>query len=263
MSALVLLHGFTGSPASFDGVLAALASQGDLADPGLAVLRPALLGHDPAGAPRPRPARFEDEVARLALLLPAGDDLHLCGYSLGARLALGLLCHEPTRFASATLLSVNPGLASAAAREERAAADAAWEGLLQGAGLDAFLDAWEAQPLFASQARLPAAARAAQRARRAQHQAQGLALALRVLGLGRMPDYGLWLPQLDLPVHLMVGALDQKFVDLSRAAAPRLRQGSVTVVPGVGHDLLLEAPQAVAAALGAALRAPPRAAYFT
>lgn len=246
---LALLHGFGHPPASWAEVRAALRAP--------AIDCP-LPGHD---ARWPVAGGWDATLAALAARVPA--DAIAVGYSLGARLALGLLCHEPTRFASATLLSVNPGLASAAAREERAAADAAWEGLLQGAGLDAFLDAWEAQPLFASQARLPAAARAAQRARRAQHQAQGLALALRVLGLGRMPDYGLWLPQLDLPVHLMVGALDQKFVDLSRAAAPRLRQGSVTVVPGVGHDLLLEAPQAVAAALGAALRAPPRAAYFT
>ena len=82
---LFLLHGFTGSPASWDGVLALL--------PERRTLRPALLGH---GAPPPEATTFAGEIARLAALLP-DEPVHLAGYSLGARMALSLALAHPER----------------------------------------------------------------------------------------------------------------------------------------------------------------------
>jgi 2-succinyl-6-hydroxy-2,4-cyclohexadiene-1-carboxylate synthase len=95
--------------------------------------------------------------------------------------------------------------------------------------------------------------------------AEGLARSLRTVGLGRMASYWSSLAAIDRPVHLMAGALDDKFRALAERAAatlPRAQvtpQGSssiasqlvhrVTVVPGAGHNLLLEAPAVVAAAL--------------
>lgn len=262
MSALVLLHGFTGDASSWDAVLEALPP---LPSP-VSLHRPLLLGHGPAPGGARAPATFADEVARLSLLLPEDPDLHLCGYSLGARLALGLLCHEPGRFASATLIGVNAGLAEGpdglGERALRQQADEGWARLLEHEGLPAFLDAWEAQPLFASQRRLPPPLQEAQRQRRSCHRAAGLAQALRVLGLARMPDYRPFLPLIQAPVHLLSGAEDDKFLRIARALLPRLRRGELTVVPGAGHDLPLEAPATVAAALRQALQSPPPDAYF-
>ena len=71
----------------------------------------------------------------------------------------------PVASPRAVLISVNPGIDDAE-RPARRAHDAAWARLLRERGLDAFLDAWEAQPLFATQARVRADLRAARRARR-------------------------------------------------------------------------------------------------
>src|SRR5690348_15976815 len=107
MPPLFLLHGFTGSPASWDDVLSAL--------PDAEAHRPALLGHAPE-TERTRAVRtFADEVARLAELLPP-DPVHLCGYSLGARLALALALAHPARIARLTLISGQPGLPNEAER---------------------------------------------------------------------------------------------------------------------------------------------------
>ncbi|RMH38953.1 MAG: alpha/beta fold hydrolase [Deltaproteobacteria bacterium] len=226
---VVLLHGFTGGPASF----APLA----LAD----AVAPPLLGH---GAPPPWPEDFAGEVARIAAALPRG--CHLVGYSMGARVALGVLATHPGLVARATLIGVRPGLPSERERAARRARDARWIDLLERDGIDAFVAAWEAQPMWASQRGLPAAARAAQRALRRSHDPHGLAAALRALGLGAMPDYTPFLPAIDVPVHLVAGELDATFARIARAMARRMPNARVTIVPNCGHNPVLEAPAAVA-----------------
>lgn len=229
------------------------------------VVCPVLLGHD-GGDPSPEAASdFQSAVDRLAAELRAAHlgPLHLCGYSLGARMALGLLVRHPELFSRATLISVHPGLADEAERRERAAADERWAALLADRGLAEFLPKWAQQPLFHTQTALPAAVLAAQDAVRRRHSPKGLALALRVLGLAQMPDYAAALPALHLPVRLVVGAHDAKFLALAERAAARLPQAAVVPVPGVGHNVLLEAPDAVCALLDAPpppapARLPPR-----
>ncbi len=240
MLPLVLLHGFTGSPASWDQTLASA--------PNAVTLRPALLGHAP-DTDRTREIRtFADEVTRLAELLPPGP-VHLGGYSLGARLALALAVAHPERLARLTLVSGQPGLATDTERAARRAADARWCTLLETRGIGPFVAAWEAQPLFATQAHLPPSERERHRQGRLAHDPFGLARSLRVTGLGEMPDLLPELASLGIPVTLLAGQLDTKFVALAGRMAASLRHPSVILAPGAGHDLLLEAPDLVRSAL--------------
>jgi 2-succinyl-6-hydroxy-2,4-cyclohexadiene-1-carboxylate synthase len=234
---LVLLHGFTGAPSSWDAVLAHL--------PERRALRPALLGH---GAPPPEARTFAEEVARLAALLPA-EPVHLAGYSLGARVALSLALAHPERVFRLTVIGVHPGLPTNQEKEARRESDAAWRRMLLEDGLAAFVDAWEAQPLFATQRRLAPAVVAAHRSARLRHDPAGLARSLDVLGLGAMPHCRPELPRLTMPVTLMAGALDEKFAGLARELAGALPEATLRVVPDAGHDLLLERPDLVAVEL--------------
>src|SRR5262245_51008713 len=123
---LVLLHGFTGSPESFGAVLTRIPTR--------AAHCPALVGH---GAPAGDVRTFDDEVDRL--VSGFGDaPAHVAGYSLGARLALGIAVKHPQRVARLTLVGVHPGLASQAERDERRRADARWVELLETCGIAAF-----------------------------------------------------------------------------------------------------------------------------
>jgi 2-succinyl-6-hydroxy-2,4-cyclohexadiene-1-carboxylate synthase len=234
---LVLLHGFTGSPSSWDAVLASV--------PAHPVLCPPLLGH---GAPAPEARTFAEEVARLAALLP-GEPVHLAGYSLGARLALALALAHPARVARLTLVAVHPGLPTTQEKVARRENDAAWSRLLIESGLERFLDAWDAQPLFATRARLPAHVTATHRAVRLRHDPKGLGRSLEVLGLAEMPDCRPELSRLTMPVTLMAGELDPKFLGLARELTVALPHAALRVAPGAGHDLLLEQPDLVAVEL--------------
>jgi 2-succinyl-6-hydroxy-2,4-cyclohexadiene-1-carboxylate synthase len=240
MLPLVLLHGFTGSAASWDQAL--------LGVPPRVTLRPALLGHAPETERTRKVSTFADEMARLADLLPPGP-VHLAGYSLGARLALALALGHPARVARLTLVSGQPGLATEAERAARRLADARWCTLLETRGIEAFVAEWEAQPLFATQASLPDAERERHRQGRLTHDPLGLARSLRVTGLGEMPDLLPGLGALGIPVTLLAGELDAKFAALAGRMAAALQLSSVVLAPGAGHDVLLEAPGVVRAAL--------------
>jgi 2-succinyl-6-hydroxy-2,4-cyclohexadiene-1-carboxylate synthase len=243
MTPLVCLHGFAGSPRCWDEVIEALGHPSK-------VLRPMLLGHNRAPPPASITS-FEAEVDRVAaLVVGAGlTGAHLVGYSLGARVGLGLLVRHGGLFARASLIGVHPGLASADERRARAAADKRWCRLLETRGIREFAEAWAAQPLFATQSRLPRARLDQQRRVRVSHDPAGLAGALRHLGLASMPCYRSQLRHVTLPVRVIAGELDVKFSELAREVAGLLPHGTPLAVAGAGHNPVLERPQQLAAQL--------------
>ena len=251
---LVLLHGFTGSPASWDEVVARLDADVD-------VLAPALLGHDPSADFHVEhdascAATMGEEAFGILVEMESRfgtEPVHVAGYSMGARVALLMVATAPERFRSATLIGVNPGPRTDAERAERRAADARWIELLE-RGIEPFVEAWERQPLWSTQARLPAEKLAEQRAARLRHDPRGLAQSLRVSGLAEQPDLRPRLGDVPIPVTLMAGEEDPKFLRLAHEVAALLPAARVVAVPAAGHNLLLERPDAVARELNRNIR---------
>ncbi|MHB8417830.1 MAG: alpha/beta fold hydrolase [Myxococcales bacterium] len=240
MSPLLFLHGFAGHPDDWNEVVARLP-------PGTVRSAEALYGHRGHAEVEERVERFDDEVDRLVRRL--GLPVHVVGYSLGGRLALGLLTRHPHAIARATLIGCQPGLRTEAERAARLRTDAAWIDLLEREGVGRFADAWEAQPLFSSQSSLPAEVVAPPRARRRRHHPLGLAKALRACGLGAMPDLWPGLRECRVPITLVHGELDEKFAGIAAEMAAAVPSATVISVPGAGHNPVLERPRAVASLL--------------
>ncbi|HEX7437591.1 MAG TPA: alpha/beta fold hydrolase [Caldimonas sp.] len=238
---LVLLHGFLGAPAAWDAALAALPQHGS-------VWCPWLPGHGPAPA---EPAHFDAAAQALADVLPEGAIL--AGYSLGARLALAATLRRPGHVRATLLIGGHVGLANDAERLDRAALDAQRAAVLRAGDLATFVAAWEALPLFATQRALPVALQARQRAARLAHDPHALAWAFEVAGLAQMPDLRSAVGAARQPLCFLTGALDARFGALADSL---VRPPWVThrIVPHAGHNLLLEAPAGVAAALAALMR---------
>ena len=219
---IALIHGFANTTDVWTGIF-----DGE---------RIALPGHGPDPV-RPTWDENLDAIAQHA------DVDCVIGYSLGARVALGLVATG--RVPRGVLISVNPGIDDEA-REPRRIGDAAWAQMLRDRGIEPFLAAWEAQPLFATQARVDETRRAARRARRLSLDAEQLARSLEVLGLAEMPDYR---GAVDKRVALIVGAEDQKYLAIAGAYDVHRE-----VIAGSGHDPTLEQPAALAAAIASCLQ---------
>ena len=228
-----LLHGFAGDPSAWDDVIAAW----QLED---APLPLALPGHGAAMA-----KTWDENLAQLARQLEDCDVA--VGYSLGARVALGLVATGYC--ARGVLIGVNPGITDDE-RDSRREFDAAWARLLRTQGIAAFTEAWEAQPLFATQARAPIARLEARRRRRTQLDPEQLACSLEIMGLAAMPDYRSAMAANRDRIALIAGADDKKYAQLGRT----LPSASFETIPDSGHDPTLERPAALAGAISRAVQ---------
>jgi 2-succinyl-6-hydroxy-2,4-cyclohexadiene-1-carboxylate synthase len=230
---LVLLHGFTQTRQSWRRTARELAGR-------YRALIPDLPGH---GQCVQRTASFDACAAYVRAL--AGEPFTLAGYSMGGRIALhaALQLDGVERL---VLVGASPGIADAAERAARAAADEELARRIETLDIETFAGEWGSQPLFAGQAPRVAAAAHADRLRNTP---AGLAAALRGLGTGVMEPLWERLGELTIPVTLVTGERDEKFRALAEAMLARLPDARHVVVPGAGHAAHLEAPQAVAAAI--------------
>jgi 2-succinyl-6-hydroxy-2,4-cyclohexadiene-1-carboxylate synthase len=191
------------------------------------------------------------EAAAAALGATCGRSVYV-GYSLGGRVCLTLALAEPERVERLVLVSASPGLATAEERSARRAADEALAARLEAGGLEPFLEAWLAGPLFAH-----LDDGAADLASRRENDPAALASALRVLGTGSQPSWWDRLGELEMPVLVCAGRLDAKFVAIGeRMAAAIGPNATLSVVEGAGHAVPFEQPAAFAALVEAFAAAP-------
>jgi 2-succinyl-6-hydroxy-2,4-cyclohexadiene-1-carboxylate synthase len=218
---LVLVHGFTQTRRSWDPLL------------------PALAGHDVVALDAPGHGRAGDVELDLveggAWLAAAGGRATYVGYSMGGRLCLHAALADPDAVRGLVLISATGGLDDAGERDARRAADDALADRIERIGVAAFLDEWLAQPLFAG---LDVAAQG--RAERLDNTTRGLASSLRRAGTGTQLPLWDQLHTLDIPVLVVAGALDAKFVALGERLATALPRAEIAIVEGAGHTVQLE-----------------------
>lgn len=235
---LLLLHGFTGSSASWEKQIIAFSTH-------FRTIAVDLLGHGRTDSPAdPNRYRMEQAAADIIAIL---DELkaapaHLLGYSMGGRLALYLAVNYPEWFQSLVLESASPGLATPASRAERQKQDNELADWIETNGIEAFVDRWEQLPLWASQAQLPPETRQALREQRLQNNPTGLANSLRGMGSGVQPSLWPHLGELKLPVLLLAGELDSKFVAINRQMHEQITPAQLQIISQAGHTIHLERP---------------------
>lgn len=235
MRDLVLLHGFTQTRASWRPVAAQVAERYRLHTPDLR-------GH--GSASDARPISFDaltGDVMRLT-----GGSFELAGYSQGGRIALLAALAHPERVERLVLVSASPGIADEAERAARRRSDDELAGTIERVPLADFAETWSLQPLFDGQA---PEVRAAAFEDRMRNTSAGLAAALRGLGTGVMPSLWGRLGELAMPVDLVVGERDTKFVAIAGRMADAIPAARLHVIAGAGHAVALERPDEVAAVI--------------
>ena len=235
---LVLFHGFTGSTKTWHPVVEQLPQH-------IRVIAVDLMGHGQSAAPQH--ISHYSMVAQVELLEALFTELQLdrftlVGYSMGGRVALSYAMQYPERIEQLILESASPGLSHIEERNVRKQSDDALAEKIMQNGVSSFVEKWENIPLFASQKRLPEELQQQIRNERLGHSAIGLANSLRGMGTGVMP--ALWdeLSSLSIPITLVTGALDEKFIMLNDKMVKMLPQAKHITIPEVGHAIHVENP---------------------
>jgi 2-succinyl-6-hydroxy-2,4-cyclohexadiene-1-carboxylate synthase len=232
---LVLLHGFGGTHRAWDPVLPELDPQ--RYNP----LVPDLRGHGTKSAVRP--ISFDGCVADV--LAAAPERFVLVGYSMGGRVAQHVALAAPERVSRLVLCATSAGIADPDVRAARIAEDRAFAGDLEAMTIEQYADRWMATPLFAG---TPPEAARWWREDLLRNDPRALAEVLRTIGGGIMEPFWDRLPELTMPVRVIVGSRDaEKFRRWAHEDYPRLiPQATVHVIEGAGHGLPREAPRALA-----------------
>ncbi|ASK62892.1 2-succinyl-6-hydroxy-2,4-cyclohexadiene-1-carboxylate synthase [Virgibacillus phasianinus] len=230
---VMLLHGFTGSSATWSKLVSLLEHN-------YQVITIDLPGHGKTKVDQPK--SMDDCCSDIKTLLQvlAINMVHMLGYSMGGRTALSFAIAYPDMVQSLVLESASAGLESKKERTERKRNDLTLAQKIMVEGIESFVNNWENIPLFDSQKQLPEAVRKSIREERLSQHKEGLAMSLAHMGNGVQPSYWQCLSTLQIPVLLIAGEWDLKFIKLNKAMRDLFPEGNLIIVEKAGHAIHME-----------------------
>ena len=172
------------------------------------------------------------------------DTMHsgvLVGYSMGARMCLHAALLSSEKIEALILMSGTAGIRDEAQRLQRKLDD---DELAEHIGLiraPAFLSEWLQRPMFAGLVHNPS-----DMDDRGRNTESGLSDSLRHAGVGTQTPLWDRLHEVRVPVLLIAGAQDMKFVHLAQEMHELLPQSTLSIIADSGHSVHLENPALVA-----------------
>ena len=236
-----MLHGFTGSAATWDTLRSELESR-------FRIIAVDLPGHGKSSAPAD-PARysldrFADDLSRVLDALDV-ELTSLFGYSMGGRTALRFAIAHPDRVSSLILESTSSGVHEESARRQRIDADETLAALIERDGVEAFVARWESLPMWSSQSSLSDSGRARLRAQRLANSAIGLANSLRGAGAGVDQPILDRAGEITARTLILAGGLDIQYIEHGKRLAAAIPHARLEIIADAGHAVHLEQPEAV------------------
>lgn len=235
---ILLLHGFMGNINEFDEAIKILTEDFsylilDLPGHG----KTQVLGSDEYYKIQPTAQAIIHLLDELKI-----DKCYLIGYSMGGRLALYLTVHFPERFIKVVLESASPGLATEAERLERVRRDAQIARKLSRSIIQtdfaAFLSNWYNQPIFGYIKNHPEYDRMIEC--RLQNNPYELDKSLRFMGTGCQPILWEKLQENKIPLLLLVGEYDKKFISINTKMAQLCEFSQLKIISNAGHNIHFE-----------------------
>jgi 2-succinyl-6-hydroxy-2,4-cyclohexadiene-1-carboxylate synthase len=188
--------------------------------------------------------RTAQEIIKLLTELKI-NECFLLGYSMGGRLALYLTLNFSERFKKVILESASPGLPTETQRLERIKSDNQVARKLDRINtiedFDNFLSAWYNQSVFGKIKNHPHYQQLI--TARQKNIPSELAKSLRWMGTGNQPSLWEKLKTNSVPLLLLVGEYDEKFVHLNTKIADICEYCDLNMIPGAGHNIHFEQPE--------------------
>ncbi len=219
----VLLHGFTQTSRSWNRYI-------DLIDPQQSIIRVDAPGHSGSSTVA---ADLTTTAQMVVEQCGFGDYI---GYSMGARLALHIALLWPEKVRRLILVSGSAGLRTGDERHARRQSDELLAQEIAEVGVERFVDKWLSTPLFSG---LTSTREEVQD--RLRNSAEGLASSLRLSGTGNQESLWDQLQDLTMPVLLIVGEKDQKFLQIGPEMKSHIgTNAELVVIENAGHSVHLE-----------------------
>ena len=177
-------------------------------------------------------------------LVAAGGRTTYIGYSMGGRIGLHAALAHPHEVERLVLIGATAGIDNADARAQRRTDDELLADRIGTIGVEAFIDEWLQNPLFAG-----LTPNQALREDRLHNTADGLASSLRLAGTGTQAPLWDRLIEISCPVLLLVGQHDQKFRAIAERMATALPNAELRAIDDAGHSVHLEQPERIVDAL--------------
>ncbi|MFM2060786.1 MAG: hypothetical protein RLZZ507_456 [Cyanobacteriota bacterium] len=166
----------------------------------------------------------------------------LVGYSMGGRLALYLTLNFPERFIKVVLESASPGLPTDAERLSRIKSDdqitRKLMRMIDKSEFQTFLNNWYSQPIFGNIKNHPAYPLMLES--RLENNPLELTKSLRFMGTGYQPSLWEKLAENQVPLLLLVGEYDEKFININTAMSYRSELAKLKIIKQAGHNTHLE-----------------------
>lgn len=237
--AIFCLHGFSGSPRDWDFLNARFRD-----DSNITLITADIPGHngfgsDLCGSLSDCLYELEHQIKQIPQ-----DEIWLCGYSMGGRLALLLQERIKTkRICGAILLSTGFGFSSEDEKRERIARDKA-NGALLCDSPDEFWQLWYSQGIFGNLLALEEHSLSAWLERKKIHDFNALSKSLLAFSPAKHAYLEPKLGEIE-SVLFLAGEKDIKYFSQANEIRHKWPKISVETIPDVGHSLLWEAPDQV------------------
>lgn len=234
---LLMLHGFMGSGCVFEPLFKRLT---DFCNP--VTLDLAGHGHS-SGSNNPDRYRTEAQLSDLKSIISRFQfsPMILYGYSMGGRLALQFAIRHPHVMAGLILESSTCGISGDAERRRRSETDEERAKAIEHSFSD-FLEQWEKQSLFDNDSGNEDHKMLYQKVMNHQKPAH-LAACLRGFGSGVMPPVFENLGALAIPVLLISGEEDEKFVSIHKQMENKIPDTDSRVISRAAHRVHLDQPE--------------------
>lgn len=172
-------------------------------------------------------------------IVEVGQSATYVGYSMGARLCLTAALAHPQQVKRLILISGTAGIENKHERLARVVSDEELAVRIEQNGVTNFIDLWLALPIFSG-----LTATSNQREIRLCNTATALASSLRLCGAGKQQPTWSRLKELTMPVLIVAGENDKKFVELAQQLSISIGDNAkLQIIEKSGHTPHLEQPQ--------------------
>jgi len=172
-------------------------------------------------------------------IIDVGEYATYIGYSLGARFCLTAALSNPKQVKRLVLISGTAGIDDSVERQNRIASDEQLATRITQIGVPSFIDEWLSLPMFAG---LTPATN--QREMRLCNTSTALASSLKLCGAGKQQPTWSRLKELTMPVLVIAGQTDTKFVELAKRITDSIgSHAQLKIIANSGHTPHLEQPE--------------------